>query len=437
MKSTQCNKPKLTIAFFLILTSITTSLFAQKNEVANFYNTNLSIFLRSDYSVSVSWSAAIWYEQKHFQPAINYSANLILGRKMLGNKNRAGSRFQITQILSPVFIGGLRRNSMYLPISTLYKDNSYSVLSNFNNHFAVGSNFILTPKSTKSILNPTKITRQNVYTNKNRAQQLLYLGVRLGWVSKEKSNRRERKDSLVVRNYNSFFLDFPEDNMILPEIFHSFADHFDRFYTGGLALSYSKFKLKMYQNGFSSFEKKFSTRLATEVYTGTFKRDLFDYPDIYDIKANRFRSNDEKQRRIARYVAQEPGQRLYNQGQTYLDIDIPIWRGLSVHNFKFNLAYVNGKTGLLVQDWNHNSSKINKINPTAKKFTKTDFDFFPSKGKTILQDKEEVKNKIFFESLHHFYTNTKYGYFTAGVNYQHTRFDAFENAINPFQNSFR
>jgi hypothetical protein len=331
----------------------------------------------------------MWIEKDNVQPALNFSVNGVFSRHNIGNKNRAGSRFQINAVLSPMVVMGFRRKSYYETLNSFYFGNSNAVISNFTEHLAIGTHFVLSPKSSKSLID-RKLSEENIYSNKNRTQQLVYLGVRFG----NQSDRHKNPWSVKLNLY--------EDFMVLKQYLSFLADHFDRFYTGGGNFEFSRYGPDL-KNG------PLKIALYNDVYTGTFEREMFDYPDIYDLKADKFASNSSKKRRNARYVAQDPGQKLFNVGRFFGYIEFPVYNGKGDVDFltlkqplnvRLMLGKEGGTAGMGFQDLIHDTSLIDKINSNG------DLDRFYALNK---------QNKSSFERLHHFYPVTKRGRWLYGI----------------------
>lgn len=250
---------------------------------------------------------------------------------------------------------------------------------------------------------------RNVYTFRNRTQQVAYLGLRAGF---------GKTANLQFHIYDDFLY---TDKRLTQGL----ADNFDRFFSGG-----GNFQLRV------SPWMKF--KAYSEVYTGNFQRDLFDFPDLYlvhdSLYVNTKRSgqlnggahtrlasdlfaypdstnreeNAAKRRRKKflrhpRFVAQEPGQKMYNVGRTFYVIE---------HDFNYKdkrewhmpVQIMGGSLGGHYNVWSqntiHNWSLIDKINPR---------NFESGKLYTPGTDSDS------FERLHHFYPASKVHRFMFGV----------------------
>lgn len=341
----------------------------------------------------VSLGRGMWIEREHYQPSFNLSVNGVFSKHNIANKNRAGSRFQFNAVITPLIIFGKCRNGYYETLNTFYFGNANAVISNFTNHFAIGSNFVVSPKTNKGLtdnpLNIQKLNTPNIYSNKNRAQQLIYLGVRVGGKAKEGGSW-------------SFNFNLYEDHMIIPLLFSGFADHFDRFYTGGGNLGFN-----FYLPGLKSGPLKFV--LYDDVYTGTFEREMFDSPDIYDLGEENFASNNTIKRRTGRFVAQEPGQKLFNVGRFFGFVEVPLANRTNGKlplirqpgQLRLMFGMEGGRAGMLAQDMIHDISTIDKINPKSV--------LDPLHPNQLLLYPRNKGHTKYFERLHHFYPVTRKG----------------------------
>ena len=381
----------LTLLGVLILPHFT---IAQKN-ISGYSRWQFTTYFTYNGGFGISAGNGLWIERKGIiQPALNISGNFVFSKHNLANKNRAGSRLQFNGVITPIAIFKLSpRNGYYESINTFYFGNSNAVMSNFSYHLAFGSNFIINPKTNKSLSDNVfklqKLNVPNIYSTKNRAQQQLYLGARFGGTYKQ-----DHSPSFSVK-FNLY-----EDHMLIPTLFSGFADHFDRFYTGGGNLEFS-----FYRPGMSNGPWKIV--LYDDVYTGTFEREMFDHPDIYDLKADNFASNSTMRRRVGRFVVQEPGQKLFNSGRFFGYVEVPFSTNSGKLppfsgplNLRILLGVQGGENSMEFQNLIHNSTTIDKINPNVG----TE-ELYIRKG----------SDKKHFERLHHFYPATRKGRFIWGI----------------------
>lgn len=327
------------------------------------------------------------------QPGVNLSVNFSSTRRSLGNKNRAGSRTQLNTVISPITIFGCGGQVPFQSVNTFYFGNNNAILNNNQYYLCLGTNHLVTPKSNNSVFNG-KFSPNNVYSSKNRSQQLIYIGVKVG-----NKVRTEIINEQEVRTNNPFSvtLNFYEDHMVLPLLFQRYADHYDRFFTGGGNLQFTRFDKR---NPFQPFK----ISLFNEVYTGSFERDTFDYPDIYDPESERADSNTSKSR-YPRYVAQDPGQVLYNVGRTFFDVELPVSVNNNMMQLNLLVGTIGGEANMGVQDYIHAiTGTVDKINSSKD----------PNKLYTSKKD---------LERLHRFYPASKYSrfFFGAGLMMSDTR----------------
>jgi hypothetical protein len=319
------------------------------------------------------FSAALgsWTSFAHWQPGFNLSINLVASKTNLGNRDRYLTKWQINTILTPMLTYGGKRG-LYQEISPFYFGSLGAVYANYRHSVTLGTNFVVMPRA----------LGRNTTTNRNRTQQLIYLGLRTGG-----------SDWDVNLNVCEDF--FGTDNAAL----QGFADNYDRFYTGGgnLQLRTRNVTIKQY----------------ADIYTGNFTRDLFDSPDLYQPyqSDSSWITQDNciggpKRRRHPRYVAQDPGQKIFNQGRTFTVVE------LSPGAFNNPRAFVNnptvqvyagwqgGQKQMRVQNWIHglSISTIDKVNP----------DFKPDSVHTGRRD---------LERLHLFYPAYEEGRFIYGAGF--------------------
>ena len=306
-----------------------------------------------------------WSNYNQVQPGCNLSVNLVGSKANVGNRDRYLTNWQLNTVLTPMLtfgVGGGR--GLYQEINPFYFGTAGAVYANYRYSVTVGSNFVVMPRG----------VGDNIATARNRTQQLIYLGLRGG---------TDQWD-LNLNIYEDFF---GTDNAALQGL----ADNFDRFYTGGGNLQFrtSSYKIKQY----------------ADIYTGNFPRDLFDSPDLYHLYENDLnRCPDDwigvgKARRHPRYVAQDPGQKLFNKGRNIIVVE---WSPGALQQMAFQpslQAYIGWQGGLnqmIAQNLIHNTIKINKVNPRVE---------HPDELQT---------NPALQERLHHFYPATQRGRFVVG-----------------------
>lgn len=281
------------------------------------------------------FSAAIgfWAKFNRLQPACNLSFNFVGGKANLGNRNRYLTNWQINTILTPMLTFGWGDDGAYQEINPFYFGSLGAVYAFYRSSITLGSNFVVMPRA----------VGRNVTTYRNRTQQLIYLGIRAGtndW-------------DVNINVYEDFF---GTDNAILQGL----ADNYDRFYTGGfnVQLRYQKVKAKFY----------------SDTYTGNFPRDLFDAPDLYIPYQNAAGEFDCKligsqvRQRHPRYVAQEPGQKLFNTGRNFLVLEVMPPNPTYNLSYQLYAGWQGGHAQMAVQNWIHglSISTIDKINPRFK-----------------------------------------------------------------------
>lgn len=326
-----------------------------QNKFPGVFNSKLAVYASFNGGYGVSLATAYWLTREDllwsldFQPGVNLAFTLAGTRYALGNKNRQGSRTQLNIVITPLNVLGIAGKSHFEEVPVFKIGHSSAFLANNEFQFVLGSNFVLTPKSNVNIFR-AKFNTDNVYTTKNRSQQLIVLGARatLNWNQK---------------NRLSFQALFYNDNMVIPYILQQFADHYDRYYTGGL-----RFSANLYTQRERMNNKPWHISYASDVYTGSFERDLFDYPDVYDIN-EQFDVNKPELTRNARYVNQEPGERMLNEGRKIINIGIPLRNTMSsqiddYRNWGLNvfLGVQGGEQGIRPQNRNHSGKVIHKVN---------------------------------------------------------------------------
>ena len=314
------------------------------------------------------FSAALgsWTTFDHLQPAFNVSLNLVGSKTNLGNRDRYLTNWQINAVLTPMLTYGAGLG-LYQEINPFYFGNMGAVYGNYRHSFTLGSNFVVMPRG----------LGRNITTNRNRTQQLIYVGIRTGGSDWD----------INLNVYEDFFY---TDNAALQGL----ADNYDRFYTGGgnLQLRTRYGILKQY----------------ADIYTGNFSRDLFDSPDLYaPYKTDSSVTDDNwvggrNRKRHPRYVALDPGQKIFNQGRNMTVLELaPAAFGNQTYfpNYpvvQFYAGWQGGHKQMRVQNWIHDLSVIDKINPK----------FCPDSVHTDRQA---------FERLHRFYPTYQNGRVILGV----------------------
>ncbi|TAE31839.1 MAG: hypothetical protein EAZ91_06925 [Cytophagales bacterium] len=284
----------------------------------------------------LSSSVGFWTVYRHLQPSFNLSLNFVGGPRNIGNRFRYRTQSQFNLIMTPALTYGGGRYGLPQEINSFYFGNLSSVYSNYRRSITVGTNFIVMPRG----------LGRNVGTYRNRTQQTMYIGLRAGG-----------SDWDINLNVYDDFL-FTDTGAT-----QGFADNFDRFYTGGgnLQIRTRFWSIKQY----------------ADIYTGNFSRDLFDSPDLYSpydslasTKPDKFRGGP-KRRRHPRYVAQDPGQKLFNSGRNFSVFEFT--PGLFNHSYQKStnpsfqafFGWQGGPSQMKAQDWIHASSlsTIDKIGP--------------------------------------------------------------------------
>ncbi|RRB04438.1 hypothetical protein [Larkinella rosea] len=282
-----------------------------------------------------SAGVGFWTSYKHLQPSCNLSVNVIGNKASLGNRDRYLTDWQINTVLTPMLTYG-RGQGLYQEINPFYFGTQGTVYANYQHSVTLGSNFIVMPRS----------LGRNITTFRNRTQQLVYIGLRFG-----------AKDWDVNVNLYEDFLPFTDT-----PYGQALADNYDRFYTGGGNIQFRTRYLKIKQ--------------YSDVYTGTASRDLFDSPDLY----HPYKTDFSKQptdsigrgprRRHPRYVALDPGQKLFNKGRDLTVIELSPnlfgWNGPFDNHPTLQVygGWQGGKNQMWSQNLIHNAIKIDKINPT-------------------------------------------------------------------------
>lgn len=322
--------------------------------------------IHGGYGISVG--VGTWTEFRHFQPSFNLSVNLVGGRNNLGNRNRYLTNWQVNSVLSPMLTVGWQQG-LYQEINPFYFGSIGAVYAGYRHSFTLGTNFVVMPRGLD----------RNLTTYRNRTQQLVYIGLRSG-----------TKDWDVNLNlYEDYFM---TDNGALQGL----ADNFDRFYTGGVN---AQFRTRYVQ-----------AKIYADIYTGNSSRDLFDSPDLYMPYKSAFSKKPDNyttkkhtnKRRIRRYVALDPGQKLFNVGRTFGVLAVsPTAFGManplnmSVQAF---WGYQGGHRQMGLQNAIHSFISIQKVNPR----------FDPDSLHTTKRVKER---------LHYFYPAYQKGRPIGGIGY--------------------
>lgn len=346
-----------------------------------------------------AWKEMVAFTDFRIQPAFNVSANMVVGQNNLGNKNRYRNRLQFNIVASPLLTMGTGKRGLYEEIAPFYFGNSNSVYSNYKFSGTIGSNFVLMPQG----------VRRNIATFRNRTQQLIYIGLRIPLDS--------------VKNIQ---LNIYEDFLGFTSTFQGLADNFDRFFTGG-----GNLQVRLHEN--------VKVKFYSEIYTGNFSRDMYDFPDLYlpdkylgrktcrkflrrilteqHSKKDTTSKEKFKSDMHPRYVAQEPGQKMFNNGRNFFELEfgaynqnVPKYYQKIDDNIKVPkpltgsvyMGWQGGHKQMRVQNYIHNFDTIDKIN------IKEDAD-------PIDELNVRKKNKFKFERLHHFYPSYEKGKIFVGV----------------------
>lgn len=304
--------------------------FNDQNKSKGYFNVKFSGYLLFNGGGGISAAVGTWIAFKHLQPSFNMSFNTIFNQYNLGNRNRYLTKWQLNTVLSPMITVGGGTGALSQEIASFYFGSLGAVYANYQHSLTIGSNFVVMPRG----------IGRNLTTFRNRSQQLIYVGLRTGG-----------KDWDINLNVFDDYLVFTDSG-----IFQGLADNFDRFYTGGgsLQLRYQNFKAKLH----------------SEIYTGNFQRDIFDYPDLYMPYSSDTSSvannwiGSKKIQRHPRYVSQEPGQKLFNKGRTFVAVEFNPFPSRTGTNTTVQayFGFQGGDSNMKMQDWIHGLDKINKIN---------------------------------------------------------------------------
>jgi hypothetical protein len=282
----------------------------------------------------LSLSIGTWTAFRHLQPSFNLAINLVGGSNNLGNRNRYLTKSQVNAVLTPMLTVGTK-TGLYQEISSFYFGSQAAVYANYRHSLTLGTNFVVMPRG----------LGRNVTTYRNRTQQVAYLGIRAGGSDWD----------VNLNVYDDYLL---TDN----SAFQGIADNFDRFYTGGgnLQIRTRNIILKQY----------------ADIYTGNFVRDLFDAPDLYQpyrydsdsLKLTDIYIGQKHRKRHPRYVAQEPGQKLFNVGRSFTVLELApgaFGRNTVAVNptLQVFVGYQGGHPQMYAQNLIHTASKIDKVNP--------------------------------------------------------------------------
>lgn len=259
------------------------------------YRFQFSSYIFINGGTALSASFGYWKTTKYLQPATNISTILSIGKQHIGNNSRNGTKFQWNILFSPMLTSTLNfktPSKIGIPeeIMPLYLNNSSAIYSNYRSSFTMGTTFIATPKG----------FGRNYTTNRNRSQQVAFFQLKIG----------------TKGDFSSFQANLIED--VGPQFL---ADKYDRYFTGGGSLQYRW--------------KQYKLKAISEVYTGTTKRDIFDYPDVV-YPNERIGLNDKKRgflhslRRFTHggiirektYALQDASQVTYNTARMIYGIDI-------------------------------------------------------------------------------------------------------------------
>lgn len=235
----------------------------------------------------LSTSVGIWYNHFDLQPSLNTSANLLIGPQNFGCRQSFRQRMKGTIVFSPLLLIRCgEATGRVAEVNPFYLGNSSGILNNYRSFAAIGTSFVAAPKG----------VGKNIITARNRSQQLIYLGGKVGWDS-----------SYVMLNLYEDFFAFTDD------ILQGLADNRDRYYTGGGNLQFR-------------INNHWLAKYYTETYTGNSYPDHIQYPDLvypYQFVGNnhwftRFFSGP---RRMLRHAYQDPGQVSFNQGRDVIVVE--------------------------------------------------------------------------------------------------------------------
>ena len=318
-----------------------------------------------------SVGVGFWTTYNRLQPSCNLSINVVGNKANLGNRDRYLTDWQINTVLTPMLTFGFGQG-LYQEINPFYFGTQGTIYSNLQHSITLGSNFVVMPRS----------VGRNITTYRNRSQQLVYLGIRSG-----------SKDWDINLNLYEDFL-FTDNS-----VGQAFADNYDRFYTGGGNVQFRTRYVKIKQ--------------YSDVYTGSFSRDLFDGPDLYHPYLSDSSATPDdiigygKRRRHPRYVSLDPGQKLFNKGRDLTVVELSptlLWpdKPFGVQpTLQLYAGWQGGHNQMWSQNLVHSAITIDKINPEA---TAPD-ELRPTKSR---QSKEQ-------ERLHRFYPAYQKGRFVTGA----------------------
>jgi len=343
-----------TIIFILLFGNISNFIFAQSGKsdehsanIQNFgYQIKISTIATLGGGIHMSAGWGLWLNKFDYQPSLNFNINYMVNRNNFGCRKAQNQNSLLNVVFSPILV--IRCGSDFgraAEINTFYYGYASGVLCNFKNYAAIGTNFVTTPKGSD----------KNIMTARNRSQQLLYLGGRVGWTD------------------GYFMLNLYEDYFLLTNsLFQPLADNRDRFFTGG-------------GNVQVNLNNQLTLKYYTEAYTGVSYTDHLQYPDlVYPFERvgnkkgyRRFFSGPERMRRFA---YQDPGQNSFNQGR---DLIVAEYSGGLSNNFHLQeinkthygkISIVYGWQGFQNDMWQqnliHNAIKIDKytvVNQNGKK----------------------------------------------------------------------
>jgi hypothetical protein len=343
---------KVSIFCVLIMALQTTLSFAQLSSdrfVASApregFAVRVSGYILFNGGAAISIGCGFWRKFEYVQPSFNTSFNVLLNRHHIGNRDRIKTNWQINTIFSPMLTIGTGRG-FYEEINPFYMSSAGAVYNNYRYSMTLGTSFVTMPKG-KGV---------NISTSRNRGQQLLYVQLRIGG-----------KDTLKENALNSFVFNIYEDYFAVTDnsIGQIFVDNFDRFYTGGANIQFR----------FCQFYK---IKVYSEIYTGTSQIDRFDYPDLVQLATKkdttmiyedigkesgwRFFAGPKRKKR---WVSQEAGQKMLNNGQTLLTFEFPLSKYPShLWNHPTGEVYFGtqgGNFNMWSQNMIHNAIKIKKV----------------------------------------------------------------------------
>ena len=318
----------------------------------------------------LSASLGVWKNTFDLQPSLNTSFNWTLGYNNFGSRMAQNQRTKGTIIFSPLLLvrcGGA--TSRVAEVNPFYFGYSSGVLSDYQNYVALGTSFVAAPKGLD----------KNIMTARNRSQQLLFVGFKIGWDS----------SYIMFNMYEDYFLG--TNNLL-----QALADNRDRFFTGGG-------NLQLCINHY------YTIKYYTETYTGNSYIDHIQYPDIvypYDTIGSKtgFGRIFSGPRRYRRYAYQDPGQTAFNQGRDILVFEYSGKLGNQFHQQDISKYHHTGKAMVMIgrqgfrgnmwqQNLIHNFISVDKPTGLGPKEEGERYHRFKPRSENLSSDADRDGNK--------------------------------------------